>query len=78
MVEFLLIRHAVNDYVKTHRLAGWTPGVHLNEEGKAQAIALGESLYRTRPMMPNACRQIGCDAHVKDAMWPIGHDVNPP
>jgi probable phosphoglycerate mutase len=41
MVEILLIRHAVNDYVKTNRLAGWTPGVHLNEEGQAQAVALG-------------------------------------
>ncbi len=47
MVEFLLIRHAVNDYVKTNRLAGWTPGVHLNEEGKVQAAALGERLAQT-------------------------------
>lgn len=47
MVEFLLIRHAVNDYVKTNRLAGWTPGVHLNEEGQAQAKALGERLAQT-------------------------------
>lgn len=44
MTEFLLIRHAVNDWVKTGRLAGWTPGVHLNEEGKAQAEALGKRL----------------------------------
>src|SRR5450432_175544 len=48
MTEFLLIRHAVNDYVKTHRLAGWTPGVHLNEEGQAQAVALGLRLASTR------------------------------
>ncbi|MEP7287167.1 MAG: MSMEG_4193 family putative phosphomutase [Chloroflexota bacterium] len=41
MTELLLIRHAVNDYVKTHRLAGWTPGVHLNDDGRAQAAALG-------------------------------------
>jgi probable phosphoglycerate mutase len=46
MTEFLLIRHAVNDYVKTGRLAGWTPGVHLNEEGQAQAAALGERLAK--------------------------------
>lgn len=44
MTHILLIRHAVNDYVKTGRLAGWTPGVHLNEEGQAQAQALGQRL----------------------------------
>jgi probable phosphoglycerate mutase len=46
--EFLLIRHAVNDFVKTGKLAGWTPGVHLNELGRAQASALGERLAYTR------------------------------
>jgi probable phosphomutase (TIGR03848 family)/uncharacterized repeat protein (TIGR03847 family) len=46
--EFLLIRHAVNDFVKTGKLAGWTPGVHLNELGLAQAAALGERLADTR------------------------------
>ena len=44
MTQILLIRHAVNDFVKTGRLAGWTPGVHLNEDGKAQAEALGKRL----------------------------------
>ncbi|MCB9457601.1 MAG: MSMEG_4193 family putative phosphomutase [Anaerolineaceae bacterium] len=44
MTQILLIRHAVNDYVKTGRLAGWTPGVHLNENGQAQATALGQRL----------------------------------
>jgi probable phosphomutase (TIGR03848 family) len=43
MVLFL-IRHAENDYVRTGRLAGWTPGVHLNDEGRRQAEALGERL----------------------------------
>jgi probable phosphomutase (TIGR03848 family) len=46
MTTILLIRHAVNDYVKTGRLAGWTAGVHLNDEGKAQAIALGQRLAK--------------------------------
>lgn len=46
--EFLLIRHAVNDFVKSGKLAGWTPGVHLNEEGRAQAEALGRRLAATR------------------------------
>jgi probable phosphoglycerate mutase len=40
----LLIRHALNDYVREQRLAGWTPGIHLNEEGQAQALALAERL----------------------------------
>ncbi len=44
MTTILLIRHAVNDFVKTGKLAGWTEGVHLNEEGRAQAQALGERL----------------------------------
>ena len=41
MTTILLIRHAVNDFVKTGKLAGWTAGVHLNDDGKAQAEALG-------------------------------------
>ena len=44
MTHILLIRHAVNDFVKTGKLAGWTPGVHLNDEGTAQAQALGNRL----------------------------------
>lgn len=39
MMDLLLIRHALNDWVG-ERLAGWTPGVHLNDEGRAQAAAL--------------------------------------
>ncbi len=44
MTQLLLMRHAVNDYVKTRRLAGWTPGVHLNDEGRRQAEALRDRL----------------------------------
>lgn len=44
MTTLLLIRHAINDFVKTGKLAGWTAGVHLNDEGKAQAEALGKRL----------------------------------
>jgi probable phosphoglycerate mutase len=43
MMNLLLIRHAVNDWVGD-RLAGWTPGVHLNDEGRAQAQALAHRL----------------------------------
>ena len=39
----LLIRHGTNDWVHG-RLAGWTPGVHLNEEGRRQAMALATRL----------------------------------
>jgi probable phosphoglycerate mutase len=39
----LLIRHGTNDWVHG-RLAGWTPGVHLNDEGRRQAAALAERL----------------------------------
>lgn len=42
--RILLIRHGINDYVKQHRLAGWTPDVHLNAEGRGQAQALAERL----------------------------------
>jgi probable phosphoglycerate mutase len=41
LIELMLIRHAQNDWVKSGRLAGRTPGVHLNEEGKKQAETLG-------------------------------------
>ncbi len=43
MTEILLIRHAHNDWVND-RLAGWTPGVHLNPQGQAEARALAERL----------------------------------
>ncbi len=44
MTTFLLIRHAVNDFVKTGKLAGRLEGVRLNAEGQAQAQALGARL----------------------------------
>jgi probable phosphomutase (TIGR03848 family) len=44
MTRLLLIRHADNDWVRSGRLAGWTPDIHLNETGQRQAEALGERL----------------------------------
>lgn len=44
MAHILLIRHGQNDWVNKRRLAGWTPGVHLNEEGRSQADQLSERL----------------------------------
>jgi probable phosphoglycerate mutase len=49
MPVLLLIRHATNDFVKTGRLPGQTPNIHLNEEGRTQAEALGE-LLKKRPL----------------------------
>jgi probable phosphomutase (TIGR03848 family) len=43
VTTLLLIRHGANDWVHG-RLAGWTPGVHLNEEGRRQAAALAARL----------------------------------
>lgn len=48
MTEILLIRHAINDWVATGKLAGWTPGVHLSAVGQKQAAALGEHLASAR------------------------------
>jgi len=44
MPLLLLIRHGENDYVKTGKMAGRLPGVHLNERGQKQAQALSEAL----------------------------------
>jgi probable phosphomutase (TIGR03848 family) len=43
MNRLLLIRHAMNDWVGK-RVAGWTPGISLNEEGQTQATRLSEWL----------------------------------
>ncbi len=48
MTILVLIRHATNDYVKEGRLAGWTPGVHLNAQGQRE----GESLARRLAAVP--------------------------
>ncbi|MBK7451516.1 MAG: histidine phosphatase family protein [Anaerolineales bacterium] len=44
MTLLLLIRHGENEYVKTGKMAGRIPGVHLNEKGQKQAQSLGEAL----------------------------------
>jgi probable phosphoglycerate mutase len=40
----LLIRHGENDWVGTHRLAGRSNGVHLNDKGRQQSTRLVELL----------------------------------
>jgi probable phosphoglycerate mutase len=44
MALILLVRHGQNDWVNKKRLAGWLPGVHLNEEGRKQAEQLADRL----------------------------------
>lgn len=44
----LFIRHGENEWTKTHKLAGRTPGVHLNEQGRKQAQALGKRLAQVK------------------------------
>lgn len=44
MALILLVRHGQNDWVKKNRLAGWTPGVHLNEDGQKQVKSLADRL----------------------------------
>jgi probable phosphoglycerate mutase len=46
MPILLLIRHGENEYVKTGKLAGRIPGVHLNERGQQQAAELAQSLAK--------------------------------
>lgn len=44
MTRLLLIRHGANDTQEDGILAGWMPGVHLNQKGRAQAQALARRL----------------------------------
>lgn len=44
MTYVLLVRHGQNDWVEKRRLAGWTPGIHLNEEGREQVDRLARRL----------------------------------
>lgn len=44
MTVLLLIRHATNDYIKEGRLAGRTPGVHINAQGQKEADGLARRL----------------------------------
>ncbi len=44
MPLMIFVRHGENDYVKTGKLAGRLPGVHLNDRGKAQAQTVAQLL----------------------------------
>jgi probable phosphomutase (TIGR03848 family) len=42
---FLLVRHAVTSHTG-HKLTGWAPGVHLSDDGRAQAEAVADHLAK--------------------------------
>jgi len=72
MPLFLLIRHGENDYVKKGRLAGRLPGVHLNEKGHAQSLALAEKLAG-RPIKAVYCSPL---ERALETAEPIGKTLN--
>lgn len=79
----LLVRHADNDYIG-HTLAGWTPGIHLNDSGRRQAERLAgrlaklpvraiysSPLERTRETMEPLAIRLGLEVRVCDALGEI-------
>ena len=46
MTTVLLVRHGLTEANKGGVLAGWTPGVHLAEQGREQAAALAQRLAK--------------------------------
>lgn len=49
MTYVFLIRHGENDWVETGKLAGRSPGVHLNQKGREQSDQLAE-LLKAQPI----------------------------
>lgn len=43
-MDFYLVRHGTNDYLSKHLLAGRLPEVHLNDQGRAEAERLADTL----------------------------------
>lgn len=48
MTTILFIRHGQNEFVGSGKLAGWLPGVHLNDLGRAQAEAVAQGLAQVK------------------------------
>lgn len=84
MTQILLIRHAVNDVMKAKKLAGWLPGVHLNDEGRQQAETLAERLSgmqisaiyaspleRTRETAEPLAQALGLEVFVRDGLGEV-------
>jgi probable phosphomutase (TIGR03848 family) len=83
MTTFLLIRHALTDYVDK-AIAGWTPDVHLNDVGRAQAERLTErlaqapiaALYsspleRARETAAPLAERLGLEVRIREAFGEI-------
>jgi probable phosphoglycerate mutase len=84
VTQLLLIRHAVNDVMKSKRLAGWMPEVHINDEGQQQAHVLAERLRhlpitaiysspleRTRETAAPLAQALGLDVHIRDTLGEV-------
>ena len=48
MTALFLIRHAANNFTQEEKLAGWLPGVHLNDEGHQQAGQMAARLDKVK------------------------------
>jgi len=72
LTQILLIRHGINDMVGQKKLAGWLPGVHLNDEGRAQAEALSERL-RDVPISAIYCSPL---ERTRETAEPLAHVKN--
>jgi probable phosphoglycerate mutase len=70
MTTFIFIRHGTNDWVKQHRLPGWTAGIHLNAEGHKQAEA---TAARLQPIKLNAIYA----SHLERAIETAEHIAKP-
>ncbi len=79
MCTFLLIRHATHDYM-ARGIAGWLPGVHINERGREEAACLAEALAgagiqalygspldRTMDTAGYIARRLGLSIHVEES-----------
>ncbi len=48
MTALFLIRHAANNFTQEEKLAGWLPGVHLNDEGHQQAGQMATKMDKVK------------------------------
>lgn len=70
----LLIRHGENDWVGTDRLAGRTPGVHLNDKGRSQAAQLA-GLLQNQPIQAIYSSPL---ERCMETARPLGHQLGVP
>ena len=83
MTTFLLIRHAACDPVGAS-IAGWAPGIHLNEQGRAQGERLAarlagppvtavytSPLERARETAAPLAARLGLGVHIEEGLGEI-------